>query len=133
MSIQVTFIPFFLYIFHRSLEVFEQYGVKHSELLKAQRIAGGSGLGGPLRYQNCILLWLRCDMVGEFGGRTLSQTLFRHYQKFLRECFAFRYELERGTVSRSRYTETVSGYITIALTVATVTGLKFAEFIDTNS
>ena len=64
MSIQVTFIYlFFLYIFYRSLEVFEQYGIKHSELLKAQRIAGGSGLGGPLRYQNCILLWLRCDMV----------------------------------------------------------------------
>ncbi|KAK1136797.1 hypothetical protein K0M31_001333, partial [Melipona bicolor] len=49
-----------------SLEVFEQYGVKHSELLKAQRIAGGSGLGGPLRYQNCILLWLRCDMVSRW-------------------------------------------------------------------
>ncbi|XP_071873478.1 tRNA dimethylallyltransferase isoform X2 [Bombus fervidus] len=46
----------------RSLEVFEQYGVKHSELLKAQRTAGGSGLGGPLRHQNSILLWLRCDM-----------------------------------------------------------------------
>ncbi|XP_043594693.1 tRNA dimethylallyltransferase isoform X2 [Bombus pyrosoma] len=46
----------------RSLEVFEQYGVKHSELLKAQRTAGGSGLGGPLRHQNSILLWLRCDV-----------------------------------------------------------------------
>ncbi|XP_060815829.1 tRNA dimethylallyltransferase isoform X2 [Bombus pascuorum] len=46
----------------RSLEVFEQYGIKHSELLKIQRTAGGSGLGGPLRHQNSILLWLRCDM-----------------------------------------------------------------------
>ncbi|XP_061937659.1 tRNA dimethylallyltransferase isoform X2 [Apis cerana] len=46
----------------RSLEVFEQHGVKHSELLKAQRIAGGSGLGGPLRYRNVILLWINCDM-----------------------------------------------------------------------
>ncbi|XP_033206717.2 tRNA dimethylallyltransferase isoform X1 [Bombus vancouverensis nearcticus] len=46
----------------RSLEVFEQYGVKHSELLKAQRTAGGSGLGGPLRHENSILLWLQCDM-----------------------------------------------------------------------
>ncbi|CAK9814311.1 tRNA dimethylallyltransferase [Anthophora plagiata] len=45
----------------RSLEVFKQHGVKHSELLKAQRAAGGCGLGGPLRYQNSIFLWLRCD------------------------------------------------------------------------
>lgn len=56
---------FFLFCF-RSLEVFEQHGVKHSELLKAQRIAGGSGLGGPLRYRNVILLWINCDMVSEF-------------------------------------------------------------------
>lgn len=56
---------FFLFCF-RSLEVFEQHGVKHSELLKAQRIAGGSGLGGPLRYRNAILLWINCDMVSEF-------------------------------------------------------------------
>ncbi|XP_012341648.1 tRNA dimethylallyltransferase [Apis florea] len=46
----------------RSLEVFEQHGVKHSELLKAQRTAGGSGLGGPLRHRNAILLWIKCDM-----------------------------------------------------------------------
>lgn len=45
----------------RSLEVFEQYGVTHSELLKAQRTAGGSGLGGPLRHPNSVILWLRCD------------------------------------------------------------------------
>lgn len=47
----------------RSLEVFEQHGVTHSELLKAQRTAGGSGLGGPLRHPNSIILWLRCDRV----------------------------------------------------------------------
>ncbi|XP_076762182.1 tRNA dimethylallyltransferase [Xylocopa sonorina] len=45
----------------RSLEVFEQHGVTHSELLRAQRRAGGCELGGPLRYRNSILLWLRCD------------------------------------------------------------------------
>nr|XP_034176165.1 tRNA dimethylallyltransferase isoform X1 [Osmia lignaria] len=45
----------------RSLEVFEQYGVQHSELLKAQRTAGGCGLGGPLRHPNSVILWLRCD------------------------------------------------------------------------
>ncbi|XP_078047163.1 tRNA dimethylallyltransferase [Augochlora pura] len=45
----------------RSLQVFEQHGVTHSELLKAQRITGGSGLGGLLRYPNSIILWLQSD------------------------------------------------------------------------
>ncbi|RLU19149.1 hypothetical protein DMN91_009507 [Ooceraea biroi] len=45
----------------RSLEVFYRHGKRHSELLKNQRIAGGSGLGGPLRYPNSIILWLRCN------------------------------------------------------------------------
>lgn len=53
----------FLAFRFRSLEVFKQHGVKHSELLKAQRAAGGSGLGGPLRHRDAIMLWLRCDKV----------------------------------------------------------------------
>jgi len=47
----------------RSLEIFYQHGKTHSELLKAQRNAGGCGLGGPLRYPNSIILWLRCNKV----------------------------------------------------------------------
>ncbi|KAL0107320.1 hypothetical protein PUN28_015696 [Cardiocondyla obscurior] len=45
----------------RSLEVFHQHGKKHSELLKVQRNAGGCGLGGPLRYSDSVILWLRCN------------------------------------------------------------------------
>nr|XP_033324486.1 tRNA dimethylallyltransferase [Megalopta genalis] len=45
----------------RSLEVFVQQGVTHSELLKAQRTAGSSGLGGRLRYPNSVILWLQSD------------------------------------------------------------------------
>ncbi|XP_029173259.1 tRNA dimethylallyltransferase isoform X1 [Nylanderia fulva] len=45
----------------RSLEVFHQHGKTHSELLKAQCNIGGCGLGGPLRYSNSIILWLRCN------------------------------------------------------------------------
>ncbi|XP_024937608.1 tRNA dimethylallyltransferase isoform X2 [Cephus cinctus] len=45
----------------RSLQVHEEYGMRHSEILRIQRLAGGSGLGGPLRYQNSIILWLQCD------------------------------------------------------------------------
>ncbi|XP_011874387.1 PREDICTED: tRNA dimethylallyltransferase, mitochondrial isoform X2 [Vollenhovia emeryi] len=45
----------------RSLEIFHQHGKTHTELLKVQRSAGGCGLGGPLRYPNSVILWLRCN------------------------------------------------------------------------
>ncbi|XP_044016747.1 tRNA dimethylallyltransferase isoform X2 [Aphidius gifuensis] len=45
----------------RSIEVFENHGITHSEILKKQRTEGGCGLGGPLRFQNSIIVWLRCD------------------------------------------------------------------------
>ncbi|XP_043498979.1 tRNA dimethylallyltransferase [Polistes fuscatus] len=55
----------------RSLEVFEQCGKKHSEILKEQRLEGGSGLGGPLRYTNAIIFLLRCDK--EILNKRLNQ------------------------------------------------------------
>ncbi|XP_014607480.1 PREDICTED: tRNA dimethylallyltransferase, mitochondrial isoform X2 [Polistes canadensis] len=55
----------------RSLEVFEQYGKTHSEILKEQRLEGGSGLGGPLRYANAIIFLLRCDK--EILNKRLNQ------------------------------------------------------------
>ncbi|XP_034951811.1 tRNA dimethylallyltransferase isoform X2 [Chelonus insularis] len=45
----------------RSLEVFIKHGTTHSEILEHQRNAGGSGLGGPLRFPNSLILWLQCD------------------------------------------------------------------------
>ncbi|XP_032454554.1 tRNA dimethylallyltransferase isoform X4 [Nasonia vitripennis] len=45
----------------RSLEIFEQHGTTHSEILRQQRLAGGSALGGPLRHENSIILWLTCN------------------------------------------------------------------------
>lgn len=70
-NIQTTFphfivINFFFFLNCRSLEVFQQNGTRHSEILKLQRLAGGSGLGGPLRHENSIVLWLRCDQVKNF-------------------------------------------------------------------
>ncbi|XP_049809229.1 tRNA dimethylallyltransferase-like [Schistocerca nitens] len=45
-----------------SLQVFRQLGRKHSEVLREQRAAaGGSSLGGPLRYPNSIILWPQCQ------------------------------------------------------------------------
>ncbi|XP_077867929.1 tRNA dimethylallyltransferase-like [Saccoglossus kowalevskii] len=46
----------------RSLQVFVDYGVIHSELLEKQRSTeGGSVLGGPLRYKDACILWLQCE------------------------------------------------------------------------
>lgn len=46
----------------RSLEVFEQTGRSHSEVLKMQHGAdGASTLGGPLRFPHSCIFWLHCD------------------------------------------------------------------------
>ncbi|PIK55823.1 putative tRNA dimethylallyltransferase, mitochondrial [Apostichopus japonicus] len=36
----------------RSLQVYQQHGIPHSQLLESQRTRKGGPLGGPLRYQN---------------------------------------------------------------------------------
>ncbi|KAG0724675.1 tRNA dimethylallyltransferase [Chionoecetes opilio] len=47
---------------HRSLQVWEQTGRPHSQLLEAQREQeGGSGLGGALRYPEAVILWVTCE------------------------------------------------------------------------
>lgn len=63
---------------YRSLEVFHQHGKTHSELLKAQRTIGGCGLGGPLRYPNSIILWLRCNKVRARDHDLLTHQIFIH-------------------------------------------------------
>ncbi|XP_043940707.1 tRNA dimethylallyltransferase [Protopterus annectens] len=43
----------------RSLQVFEETGIPHSQLLHQQRVEEGGGpLGGPLRYENPCIFWL---------------------------------------------------------------------------
>uniref|UniRef100_A0A5S6QIA6 tRNA dimethylallyltransferase n=1 Tax=Trichuris muris TaxID=70415 RepID=A0A5S6QIA6_TRIMR len=47
----------------RSLQIWYTLKRKHSELLNAQRKqAGGSGVGGPLRFTKSLILWLQCDL-----------------------------------------------------------------------
>ncbi|GIX73884.1 tRNA dimethylallyltransferase, partial [Caerostris extrusa] len=46
----------------RSLQVYQQHGRRHSEILQEQRSQnGGSSLGGPLRFKNACMLWFQCD------------------------------------------------------------------------
>ncbi|KAK7084291.1 hypothetical protein SK128_017763, partial [Halocaridina rubra] len=51
-----------LYHFDRSLQVWEQTGRRHSEVLtEQQQQVGGSKLGGGLRYKNTAILWITCQ------------------------------------------------------------------------
>ncbi|XP_006758030.1 PREDICTED: tRNA dimethylallyltransferase, mitochondrial isoform X1 [Myotis davidii] len=46
----------------RSLQVFEETGISHSEFLHRQHAEEGGGpLGGPLKYPNSCILWLHAD------------------------------------------------------------------------
>lgn len=49
----------------RSLQVYQETGVKHSHLLEEQREQDGAdGLGGPLRFSNPCIFWLHSNMDG---------------------------------------------------------------------
>ncbi|XP_018014765.1 tRNA dimethylallyltransferase [Hyalella azteca] len=46
----------------RSIEIWENTGVRHSEhLLRQKQMEGGSVLGGGLRFSNTVVLWVTCE------------------------------------------------------------------------
>ncbi|XP_051663022.1 tRNA dimethylallyltransferase isoform X2 [Manacus candei] len=48
----------------RSLQVFEETGIPHSEILhQQQKEEGGGPLGGPLKYPHSCILWLHADQA----------------------------------------------------------------------
>uniref|UniRef100_A0A667GW80 tRNA dimethylallyltransferase n=1 Tax=Lynx canadensis TaxID=61383 RepID=A0A667GW80_LYNCA len=48
----------------RSLQVFEETGISHSEFLHRQHSEEGGGpLGGPLKFPNLCILWLHADQT----------------------------------------------------------------------
>ncbi|XP_058051610.1 tRNA dimethylallyltransferase isoform X5 [Ahaetulla prasina] len=48
----------------RSLQLFEQTGIPHSELLRRQHEEKGGGpLGGPLKYPNSCIFWLHAEQA----------------------------------------------------------------------
>ncbi|XP_021119059.1 tRNA dimethylallyltransferase, mitochondrial [Heterocephalus glaber] len=50
----------------RSLQVFEETGISHSEFLHRQHSEEGGGpLGGPLKFPNPCILWLHADQTDE--------------------------------------------------------------------
>ncbi|XP_053596974.1 tRNA dimethylallyltransferase isoform X1 [Microplitis demolitor] len=86
----------------RSLEVFETHGAKHSEILRHQQVAGGSSLGGPLRFPNSLILWLKCDQ--EILDKRLDQRVDTMLEAGLVEellGFHERYNQERININAS--------------------------------
>ncbi|XP_050992651.1 tRNA dimethylallyltransferase isoform X3 [Labeo rohita] len=62
----------------RSLQVFMDTGVPHSQLLEEQREQdGGDCLGGPLRFQDPCVFWLRCkpDALDERLDKRVEEML----------------------------------------------------------
>ena len=50
------------YIILISISVLSQTGRKHSDLLTEQRNqVGGGQMGGPLRYENTLAIWVQCE------------------------------------------------------------------------
>ncbi|XP_066494595.1 tRNA dimethylallyltransferase [Tiliqua scincoides] len=48
----------------RSLQIYEEMGISHSELLQQQqKEEGGGPLGGPLKYPNPCILWLYTEQA----------------------------------------------------------------------
>lgn len=48
----------------RALEVLRTKGRKLSDIIKEQQTSeGGNSLGGGLRYQNALVLWIQCEQV----------------------------------------------------------------------
>lgn len=53
-----------LVVYGRSLQVYEQTGRRHSQILEEQQQQeGGSKLGGSLRFPNTAILWVTCQQV----------------------------------------------------------------------
>ena len=77
----------------RSLQVYEQHGRPHSEILEEQReMVGGSTYGGPLRYEHTCVFWLQCQReilndrldkrVDEMLDRGLIDELFDFHKEY---------------------------------------------------
>ena len=64
----------------RSLQVYEQHGKPHSQILEEQRQRlGGSAYGGPLRFDHTCVFWLQCqrEVLNERLDKRVDEMLDR--------------------------------------------------------
>lgn len=80
----------------RSIQVYEQHGKPHSEILQEQQQRlGGSAYGGPQRYDHVCVFWLQCEReilnerlderVDEMLDRGLIDELLDFYHEYNHE------------------------------------------------
>ncbi|KAM8796012.1 tRNA dimethylallyltransferase [Eudromia elegans] len=89
----------------RSLQVFEETGIPHSEiLLRQQQEEGGGPLGGPLRYPHSCILWLHADQAAldERLEKRVDDMLAAGLLEELRD-FHRRYNREKVAKNRQDY------------------------------
>lgn len=91
----------------RSLQVYEQHGIPHSQLLADQRTKdGGTAFGGPLRFDFTCVFWLQCEK------EVLNDRLDKRVDKMIenglvKELLDFHRAYNKGRINDSgaKYTE----------------------------
>ncbi|XP_050017302.1 tRNA dimethylallyltransferase isoform X2 [Alexandromys fortis] len=93
----------------RSLQVFEETGISHSEFLHRQHAEEGGGpLGGPLKFPNPCILWLHADQTGIEALKQVTKRYARKQNRWVKNRFLSRpgpsvppvYGLEVSDVSK---------------------------------
>lgn len=81
----------------RALEIFRDHGKTLTKVLNEQKTEEGSNkYGGPLRYKNAILLWVKCDesilkerldnRISEMLKLGLLKEIREFYNNYLKDC-----------------------------------------------
>ena len=77
----------------------EQTGRRHSELLREQRSQeGGSRIGGPLRFPDCLVLWVKCeqDILDRRCDKRVDKMIERGMVKELEDFHKVRAHMGKG-------------------------------------
>ncbi|KAG3282849.1 tRNA isopentenyltransferase 1, transcript variant X2 [Ictidomys tridecemlineatus] len=75
----------------RSLQVFEETGISHSEFLHQQHAEEGGGpLGGPLKFPNPCILWLYADQTGIEALKQVTKRYARKQNRWVKNRFLSR-------------------------------------------
>uniref|UniRef100_A0A8C3YJ28 tRNA dimethylallyltransferase n=1 Tax=Catagonus wagneri TaxID=51154 RepID=A0A8C3YJ28_9CETA len=87
----------------RSLQVFEETGISHSEFLHRQHAEEGGGpLGGPLKFPNPCILWLNAEQTDERLDKRVDNMLAAGLLDELRD-FHRRYNEKKVAESSQDY------------------------------
>ncbi|XP_031539418.2 tRNA dimethylallyltransferase isoform X2 [Vicugna pacos] len=72
----------------RSLQVFEETGISHSEFLHRQHAEEGGGpLGGPLKFPNPCILWLHAEQTGIEALKQVTKRYARKQNRWVKNRF----------------------------------------------